>query len=55
MVRGHGEEILYDVTVDRLAEHNLVDRYPERVADFRGRIEDWKREVGMASPLIIHE
>ena len=50
-----GEEILYDVTVDRRAEHNHVDRYPELVADFRERIEDWKRDMGMASPVIIHE
>jgi len=41
--------------VDRRAERNLVDQYPERVVDFRGRIEDWKREMGMASPVIIHE
>ena len=50
-----GEQVLYDVTVDRLAEHNLVDQYPELVADFRERIDDWKREMGMATPVIIHE
>ena len=41
--------------VERAFRADLTQGHPERVADLRGRIEDWKREVGMASPLIIHE
>ena len=49
------ERILYDVTVDPGAEHNLVGEYPDLVAGFLDRIEDWKQSVGLTGPLAIYE
>ena len=49
------EKVLYDITVDRFAEHNLVDDYPELVAEFQAIIEDWKEEVGMPEAIAIYE
>lgn len=48
------EKVLYDITVDRLAENNFADDYPELVAEFQRVIEDWKEEVGMFEAIAIH-
>ena len=50
-----GEMILYDVTVDRKAERNLVDDYPDLVSGFLEEIEAWKQDIGMTSPVTIYE
>ena len=50
-----GEMVLYDITVDRRAERNLVDDYPDLVAGFLEDIEAWKQDMGMTSPLAIDE
>ena len=49
------EKVLYDVTVDRLAENNLAEGYPDLVAEFQALIEDWKVEVGMPEAIAIYE
>ena len=49
------EMVLYDVTVDRRAERNLVDDYPDLVAEFQALIEDWKQDMGMTEPVEIYE
>ena len=49
------EKVLYDVTVDRMAEYNLADDYPELVAEFQELIKDWKVEVGMPEAIPIYE
>ena len=49
------ERVLYDVTVDRRAERNLVDEYPELVAGFQELIEDWKQGMGVTGPVAIYE
>ena len=50
-----GEMILYDVTVDRKAERNLVDDYPDLVSGFLEEIEAWKQDIGMTNPVTIYE
>ena len=50
-----GEMVLYDVTVDRRAERNLVDEYPALVAGFLEDIEAWKQDMGMTGPVAIDE
>ena len=50
-----GEMVLYDVTVDRRAERNLVDEYPALVAGFLEDIEAWKQDMGMTSTVAIDE
>ena len=49
------EKVLYDITVDRFAENNLADEYPELVAEFRAVIADWKVEFGMPEAIPIYE
>ena len=49
------EMVLYDVTVDRRAEHNLVAEYPDLVAEFQGLIEGWKQDMGVSGPIAIYE
>ena len=47
--------VLYDVTVDRWAEHDLADEYPNLVAGFLEQIEGWKQEMGITGPFAIYE
>ncbi len=49
------EKVLYDITVDRLAERNLAADYPELVAEFQTVIEDWKTDMGMSEAITIYE
>ena len=49
------EMVLYDVTVDRRAEHNLVEAYPDLVAGFLEQIQDWKQDMGITGPFAIYE
>ncbi len=49
------EMVLYDVTVDRRAERNVVEEYPGLVAEFQGLIEAWKQDMGMTAPIAIYE
>ena len=49
-----GEEILYDVTVASPSATRWTNT-PKWWPFFHHRIEVWKRQVGIASPVIIHE
>lgn len=50
-----GEQQLYDMTLDPRGETDQSADYPQLVAEFKARIEEWKLDIGMPVAIDIHE
>lgn len=51
--KNSGEMALFDISIDPKSEHNVIDKFPHLIDQFKEKIEAWKKTIGMDKPIKI--